>query len=130
MKVGCPIVSFGGKIKGFIKGRGTLKCNYVEFSNVSYFKSLKYNLIAISQLCDVDYEVHFNKKEGVVIGCNKKVVLNAKRKDDINILDMFSIDKSLNMCFLSISQSHLSWLWKKDSLILISKQSQSWPIKM
>lgn len=78
-----PSVTFGDNTKGFTKLHGTLKYNYVEFYNISCVKVLIYNLIAISKLCDDDYEVHFNKKEGIVIDINKKVVLNANRKKDI-----------------------------------------------
>lgn len=41
--------------------------------NVSYAKGLQYNLIAISQMCDIGYEVHFNKRDGKVI--DKKFTL-------------------------------------------------------
>lgn len=55
------VVTYGNNSKGKTKGYGTIKCNSVQFSNVSYVKSLKNNLITISKLCDFDYEVHFNK---------------------------------------------------------------------
>ena len=62
-----PTVTYGDNSKGQTKGFGTIKCKSVEFKNVSYVKGLKHNLVSISQLCDADYEVHFNKKEGKVI---------------------------------------------------------------
>nr|KAJ0214070.1 hypothetical protein LSAT_V11C400201610 [Lactuca sativa] len=59
---------------------------------------MTYNLISISQLCDVDYEVHFNKKE---------------RKIGIYVLDMFYAENSLRRYFFSHAQSHMNWLWHK-----------------
>ena len=65
--------------KGVTKGYGIIKCKSVEFKNVTYVKGIQHNLISISQLCDADYEVHFNKKEGKVIDQKKVVVLAASR---------------------------------------------------
>ena len=58
-----PIITYRDDSKGKIKGFGMLKCKYFEFKNDSYVKGLKYNLISVIHLCDVDYGVHFNKKE-------------------------------------------------------------------
>ena len=84
-----PVVTYGDNSKGQTKGFGTIKCKTVEFKNVSYVKGLKHNLVSISQLCDADYEVHFNKKEGKVIDSKKVSVLTANRREDIYVLDMF-----------------------------------------
>ena len=108
-----PVVTYGDNSKGHTKGFGTIKCKSVAFQNVSYVKGLKHNLISISQLCDADYEVHFTKKEGKVINTSNTLVLSAKRKDDIYVLDMFSADETLLQCFYSKSQASLSWLWQK-----------------
>ena len=90
-----PVVTYGDNNKGQTKGFGTIKCKSVEFKNVSYVKGLKHNLVSISQLCDADYEVHFNKKEGKVIDSKMVPVLTANRQNDIYVLDMFSADQSL-----------------------------------
>ena len=108
-----PAVTYGDNSQGQTKGFGTIKCKTVEFRNVSYVKGLRHNLVSISQLCDADYEVHFNKKEGKVIDSKKVPVLTANRRDDIYVLDMFSADKSLRRCFFSRAQSHMNWLWHK-----------------
>lgn len=85
----------------------------MQFSNLSYIKGLNHNLIAISQLYDVDYKVYFNKNEGRVIDSNNDVVLIVNHHNDIYILDMFSTNKSLRRCFFSCSQSYFNWLWHK-----------------
>lgn len=107
-------VTFGDNSKGFTKGHGTLKYNSFKFFKVSYVKGLKYNLIAISQLCIVDYDVYFNKKECMIVDWNK-VVLSAKRQEDIYIVDMFSTENSLKrfFFFFSRAQSNINWLWNK-----------------
>ncbi|KAI3752823.1 hypothetical protein L2E82_24860 [Cichorium intybus] len=90
-----PVVTYGDNSHGQTKGYGTIRCKSVQFSNVSYVKGLKHNLISISQLCDADYDACFNKKEGNIINAAKEVVLSAKSCDNICILDMFSADQSL-----------------------------------
>src|SRR6187200_3024829 len=106
-----PAVTYGDNSKGKTKGFGTIKCKSVEFKNVSYVKGLQHNLISISQICDADYEVHFNKKEGKVIDSKMVPVLTANRQNDIYVLDMFSADQSMRRCFFSMAQSHMNWLW-------------------
>ncbi|KAL4562224.1 hypothetical protein LXL04_034422 [Taraxacum kok-saghyz] len=108
-----PVVTYGDNSKGQTKGFGTIKCKSVEFKNVSYVKGLKHNLVSISQLCDADYEVHFNKKEGKVIDSKMVPVLTANRQNDIYVLEIFSPDQSLRRCFFSRAQSHMNWLWHK-----------------
>ncbi|KAI3767017.1 hypothetical protein L2E82_17098 [Cichorium intybus] len=108
-----PVVTYGDNSHGQTKGYGTIRCKSVQFSNVSYGKGLKHNLISISQLCDTDYDVCFNKREGNIINAAKEVVLSAKQHEDIYILDMFSADQSLKRCFFSRAQSHINWLWHK-----------------
>ena len=90
-----PAVTYGVNSKGQPKGFGTIKCKSVEFKNVSYVKGLKHNLVSISQLCDTDFEVHFNKKEGKVTDSRMVPVLTTNRQNDIYVMDMFSADQSL-----------------------------------
>lgn len=93
---------------------GTIKCNFVQFLNVLYVRGLKHNLISISELCDADYEVHFNRNERKCIYSNHVTILSRSCHSDIYILDMFSADNSLRSCFFSHSQYRLNWLWHKS----------------
>nr|KAJ0208859.1 hypothetical protein LSAT_V11C400180640 [Lactuca sativa] len=60
------------------KGYGSIKCNFVVFNNISYVKGLQHNLTPISQLCDVGYEVLYNKREGKFVDQMNVTVLFAK----------------------------------------------------
>lgn len=94
-----PIVTYRDNGKRKTKGFGTIKCKRVQFSNVNYVKGLKHNLVSLSQLCDVDYGVHFNMHKRKVIDSNSVTVLSTSRYSNIYILDMFSTDNSLRRCF-------------------------------
>ncbi|XP_062106271.1 uncharacterized protein LOC133817703 [Humulus lupulus] len=67
------LVTFGDGNKGHILGKGELEIAGVSpLSEVLYVKGLKANLISISQLCDADYTVSFNKTRCLVSfdGCS------------------------------------------------------------
>nr|KAJ0187257.1 hypothetical protein LSAT_V11C900474900 [Lactuca sativa] len=93
-----PIVTYGDNGNGATKGYGTIKCKVVLFKNVFY-----HNVISINQLCDADYEVHFNKIEGENV-----TILTANRQNDIYVLDMFFADNSLHRFFFYRVQYHLN----------------------
>ena len=48
-----PIVSFGGNGKGVTKGYGSVSNGTITFSKVAHVEGLKYNLLSISQICDL-----------------------------------------------------------------------------
>lgn len=102
-------MTYGDENKGQTKGFGTIKCKTMEFKKKLYVKGLRRNLISISQLCDANFEIHFNKKEGNIIDSKKSIVLTANRKNDIYVLDMFSFGSSLrHFFFFFLSQAHLN----------------------
>lgn len=78
-----PIVTYGDDSKGKTKRFRIIRCKNMEFKNDSYVMGLEYNLISINQLCDVDYEDHFNKNEGNTIDSKKSISLTTNRKNNI-----------------------------------------------
>nr|KAJ0200334.1 hypothetical protein LSAT_V11C600335670 [Lactuca sativa] len=85
--------------KGAKKGYGSIKFNSVVFKNVSYVKGLQHNLISISQLFEVGYEILFNKREGKVVDQKSVTDLTTSQQNDIYVLDMFSTGKNFHCCF-------------------------------
>ena len=73
-----PKVTFGDNSQGVTKGYGILQTGAVTFKRVAFVSGLKHNLISISQLCDVGFEVSFKKDLGTIFDQNGKVVLCAK----------------------------------------------------
>lgn len=80
-----PVVTFGDHNNGKTKGFGTIQYKTMEFNNFSYVKGLRYNLISISQLCDVGYKVHFSKEERNITDSKNSTLLTANRKNDIYV---------------------------------------------
>ena len=55
-------VTFGDGSKSSIIGRGTIELpGFPKLENVFYVKGLKANLLSISQLCDTDFAVKFDR---------------------------------------------------------------------
>ena len=108
-----PKVTFGDNATGTTKGYGVLTNGTLSFSKVAYVEGLKHNLISISQLCDADYTVTFNKQMGTILDRNGKTVLTAPRNKDVYILDMNSVSSTDETCFYSKANTELSWLWHK-----------------
>lgn len=89
---------------------------------MSYVKGLKHKLIYISQLYDVNQEVHLNKKKGNIINSQNKVVLKAKRIQDIDIINKFSADKAMKNCFFLYTESYINSLWHRCLTLLNIKK--------
>ncbi|GKD78264.1 hypothetical protein Tco_1340885, partial [Tanacetum coccineum] len=59
-------VVFGDDSSGDTEGYGSVNCNGITFTKVSYMNGLKHNLISISQLCDANFKVLFTKTQGTI----------------------------------------------------------------
>ncbi|GJW75500.1 retrovirus-related pol polyprotein from transposon TNT 1-94 [Tanacetum coccineum] len=106
-----PKVVFGDDSTCTTEGYGSIKCNGVVFTKVSFVNGLKYNLITISQLCDAKYIVQFDEKRGTIFNSNKEVVMIALRIIDVYVLDMRS--SAQESCFFAKAFENLNWLWHK-----------------
>lgn len=63
------LVTFGGKEKGRLVRRGTIKVGELIIDDTTLVKGLRHNLISISQLRDKGYEFGF--KDGICTGNGK-----------------------------------------------------------
>ncbi|XP_057802840.1 uncharacterized protein LOC131018136 [Salvia miltiorrhiza] len=76
-------VSFGGGSKGKIIGKGTLNVSGLPcLKNVFHVKGLMANLISISQLCDENLHVKFNKDSCEVFDAQNCCVMRGQRSSD------------------------------------------------
>ncbi|KAI3786736.1 hypothetical protein L1987_40643 [Smallanthus sonchifolius] len=55
-------VAFAGEKGGSITCQGVVSNGCVSFDNVNYCEQLKHNLLSVSQMCDKEYSVMFDKK--------------------------------------------------------------------
>ncbi|GJR44455.1 retrovirus-related pol polyprotein from transposon TNT 1-94 [Tanacetum coccineum] len=106
-----PNVVFGDDSTCTTEGYGSIKCNGIVFTKVSFVNGLKYNLITISQLCDAKYIVQFDEKRGTIFNSNKEVVMIAPRIIYVYVLVMRS--SAQESCFFAKAFENLNWLWHK-----------------
>ncbi|GJT13321.1 retrovirus-related pol polyprotein from transposon TNT 1-94 [Tanacetum coccineum] len=105
-------VVFEDNSSGDTEGYGSVNCNEITFTKVSYVNSLKHNLISISQLCDANFKVLSSKTQGTIFNQNNEVVLVAPRRRDVYVIDMTSYNES-NACFFAKASPSVNWLWHK-----------------
>ena len=77
------LVTFGDGVTTRVLGKGTLNVeNFSQFKNILHIDGLKTNLISISQICDLNLNVNFNREKCVVIDDNGKSILEGFRSPD------------------------------------------------
>ncbi|XP_075096218.1 uncharacterized protein LOC107782049 [Nicotiana tabacum] len=101
-------VKFGDDSKGKIVGTGTISFNNnCDINEVYLVDGLNYNLLSISQLYDLGYEVKFKKTGCAIEDESGKIILPGKRYGNVYILDDFEkIDG--HICLSSMSDD--PWL--------------------
>jgi hypothetical protein len=100
-------VTFGNDKKGKVLGIGIIKVNdFLSLNNVTLVDRLRYNLLSISQLVDIDLSVLFRKSDSQVLDSSGKCVCGISRIGNIFQAD-FSLAQSSLRCLLSQSSSEL-----------------------
>ncbi|GKC04277.1 retrovirus-related pol polyprotein from transposon TNT 1-94, partial [Tanacetum coccineum] len=107
-----PKVVFGDNSSCITEGYGSINCGGIVFSKVAFVNDLKYNLISISQLCDANYIVQFDDKQGIIFNANKEIMLIALRRNDVYFLEMSLLTLNRAYFFAKVLES-VNWLWHK-----------------
>ena len=81
-------VTFGDNNQGNILGKGNIgKLGSVVIEDVWLVENLKHNLLSISQLCDKDYIVKFDKDKCSICDLNGNVLLIGIRHQNVYVID-------------------------------------------
>jgi hypothetical protein len=106
-------IIFGDNGKGEVMGLGKIAIsNDTSISNVLLVKSLNYNLLSVSQLCEIGYNCLFTN-EGVVVSRREdaSIVFTGKLKGKLYLVD-FSTDGVMPKTCL-MAKSSMGWLWHR-----------------
>ena len=77
-----------------------------------FIDGLKYNLLSISQLYDIENKVTLYPKNCFVSSLDEdKVIFSGERVDNVYIIDLNKIDNKDIKCLMSIS--HDIWIWHR-----------------
>ncbi|KAI3762713.1 hypothetical protein L1987_53154 [Smallanthus sonchifolius] len=92
----------------------------MSIERVNYVKELDFNLMSVSQVCDQKHWMLFTDKECFVLAPSlskphpEKILLTARRKDNLYVLDMNEATPSGSVsCFLSKASVDESALWHR-----------------
>ncbi|MCH96509.1 serine/threonine protein kinase SRPK1, partial [Trifolium medium] len=106
------LVGFGGNQKSKITGIGTVGNSSLSISDVWLVDGLKHNLLSISQLCDSDYEVKFDKTSCTVVkDSDQSTVFKGKRKGNVYKINLSDLTEQRVLCLLTLSDE--KWVWHK-----------------
>ena len=99
-------VTFGDNSKGKIIGVGNID-NYSScIENVLLVDGLKHNLISISQLCDKNYKVIFDKNKCIITHTlNDKILFIASRHENVYTFDFDSLVSQEVKCLAIINEN-------------------------
>ena len=103
-------VRYGDDSQGKIIGMGSIHFESIVLENVFLVDGLKHNLISISQLCDMEYDVYFNASScKVVCPKSKEIKLEGNRMGNVYFTFLSPPSTKLENCLVfNISQN--TWL--------------------
>jgi hypothetical protein len=106
----CDKITFSDNSKGIVKGLGKIAIsNDLSISNVLLAESLSYNLLSVSQLCNLDLICKFSSKDVVITSIKSdKLIFKGFRYGNLYLVDFSSNDASLSTCLFT--KSSKGWL--------------------
>ena len=101
-------VIFGDNKKGRIIGLGNIKISPSTFiENVLLVDKLKHNLLSISQLCDVGFDVRFKASMCIVAdSSNPNSTFIGKRLGNVYIVDLEDLALTSNTSLVAIDEKN------------------------
>ncbi|KAI3715297.1 hypothetical protein L6452_22274 [Arctium lappa] len=110
-KHGGGSVTFGDNKKGQIKGYGVIAKGDIDVNRVAYVDGLKHNLLSVSQLCDNELDVMFQRRYCSLLKEDTTTeLLQAKRRGDLYLMNFKSTNREEKLCLVS-SKNEEAWLW-------------------
>ena len=96
--VGYSDIIFGDNSRGKVKVVGTIPISSDHsLSKVSLVDSLKFNLLAVTQLCDFGYKCSFTKDDVVVTSLDgKNHIFTGFRHEDVYLVDFSTKEVSVS----------------------------------
>ena len=106
-------ILFGDNSKGDVIGLGKVAITLEHsITNVLHVDSLGYNLLSVSQLCEMDFNCLF-KDKGVEIFRREdfSIVFISHLKNKLYLVDFDKSKANLETCL--VAKSSMGWLWHR-----------------
>ncbi|KAI3821664.1 hypothetical protein L1987_09233 [Smallanthus sonchifolius] len=111
------IVAFVGEKGGSITCQGVVSNGCVSFDNVNYCEQLKHNLLSVSQMCDKEYSVMFDKTECMILKLGFEVPEDWILMRAPSTNDTYQIDISVAKTTSSVATCLLTKATELDSIL-------------
>ena len=106
-------IVFGDNSKGEVIGLGKVAISLDHsISNVLHVDSLSYNLLSVSQLCEMGYNCLFTDK-GVEVFKREdaSIVFMGRLKNKLYLVDFSKSETKIETCL--VAKSSMGWLWHR-----------------
>jgi hypothetical protein len=106
-------IVFGDNSKGEVLGVGKIAITHDHsISNVLHVNLLSYNLLSISQLCEMGYNCHFTDKGVTTIRReDSSIAFTGRLKGKLYLVDFNKSKAMLETCL--VAKSSIGWLWHR-----------------
>ena len=106
-------IVFGDNSKGEVLGVGKISITQDHsISNVLHVDSLSYNLLSVSQLCEMGYDCHFTDKGVTTIRReDSSIAFTGRLKGKLYLVDFNKRKATLETCL--VAKSSMGWLWHR-----------------
>ena len=106
-------IIFGDDSKGKVIGLGKIAIsNDQTISNVLLVKSLNYNLLSVSQLCEMGYNCLFTNVDVIVFRRDdSSIAFKGHMIGKLSLVDFSSDKAKLETCL--VAKSSMGWLWHR-----------------
>jgi hypothetical protein len=103
-------IIFGDNSKGKVKGLGKIVIsNDLSISNVLLVESLNFNLLSVTQLCDLRFKCIFGTDDVEIISVDgSNLIFKGFRYENLYLVDFNASNAQLSTCLLT--KSSMGWL--------------------
>jgi hypothetical protein len=110
---GVDSIIFGDNSKRKVKGLGKIVIsNDLSIFNVLLVESFNFNLLSISQLCDLGFKCIFDVDDVEIISVDgSNLIFKGFRYENLYLVDFNAREAQLSTCLLT--KSSMGWLWHK-----------------
>jgi hypothetical protein len=110
---GYDSITFGDNSKSMVKGLGKIAIsNDLSISNVLLVESLNFNLLSVTQLCDLGFKCIFEVDDvGTISVDGSNLIFEGFIYENLYLVDFNTNEAQLSTCL--ITKSSMGWLWHK-----------------
>ena len=107
---GFDIITFGDNGKGKVKRLGKIAIsNDMSISNVLLVESLNFNLLSVTQLCDLGFKCIFGVDDVEIISVDSSnLIFKGFRYENLYLVDFNTSEAQLSTCLFT--KSSICWL--------------------